>query len=97
MNRVLAVAITSASMSLAVPASATVVGFTPNVSFASSPYTVTLFYGSTYTFSPIPLDGNDTKFRTAALATTGSATACGGGFIGDGEDYTSYRAGSPNP
>ncbi len=86
-----------ASIGMTSPSAATVVGFAPNANFSSTPYTVNLFDGSSYIFSALPLDPNDTKYRTAALATTGSATAYGGGFIGDGTNYTSYSAGSATP
>ena len=97
MRRSVLAALSFATLSVGSPAVSAVVGFAPNADFSTSPYTVNLFDGSSYVFSAIPLDGNDTKYRTAALATTGSATAYGGGFIGGGTDYTSYSAGSATP
>jgi hypothetical protein len=97
MRSLVALLVSCASIALAVPAAATVVGFMPNANFSSNPYTVNLFDGSSYTFSALMLDPNDTIYRSAALATTGSATAYGGGFIGGGSDYTSYSAGSDTP
>jgi hypothetical protein len=98
MRGLFSAAIISASIGMALPASAAIVGFTSTVDLgATGPYTVNLFDGSSYTFSALTLDGNDTKYRTIALATTGSATAYGGGFIGGGTDYTSYSAGSATP
>jgi hypothetical protein len=98
MRSVLFIAATGVALGLTVPASATIVGYAPGIDFgASGPYTVSLFDGSSYTFSALVLDPSDTKYRTAALATTGNATAYGGGFIGGGNAYTSYSAGSATP
>jgi hypothetical protein len=81
------------------PGHATIVGVAPGADFSNgNDYTIDLLGGSaSYTFSAIPLDGNDTLYRTAAIQTTGSATGYGGGFIGNGTDYTSYSAGSATP
>lgn len=96
MNRISVLVAASVLSGLSIPASATIVGFTPDALFGTKGYTVTLLDGSTYTFSAIPVNSGDSLYRAAALATTGSATAYGGGFIG-GADYTSYSAGSATP
>ena len=82
----------------AAPAQSAIVGVTPNADFSSLPYTVSLFGGaSTYIFSALAFNPYDNLYRQDALATTGGATAYGGGFVGNGTDYTTYSAGSATP
>lgn len=97
MRNLLTCSMLLASISVATVSRATIVGVTPDASFASSAYTVSVDPTDSYIFSAYAYSPYDILYRVAALQTTGTAAAYGGGFIGNGSDYTSYSAGSATP